>query len=233
MDIKEQLFAMQDMAYKEFHQKLMPTVAQEKVIGVRTPALRKFAKEYAKSAEAEIFLKTLPHTYYEENNLHAFLIEQIRDFDVALAETERFLPYIDNWATCDMFFPKVFLKHPEVMYQKAEEWMRSEKTYTIRYGIGILLRMFLGEMFSEAVLEKVASVRSEEYYVNMMIAWFFATALTKQYASAVAYIENGRLAAWVHNKTIQKARESLQIDQSAKAYLNTLKRKGEVNDISV
>jgi len=223
MQVEKRLFSMRDMGYKAFHQKLIPTVPEDTVIGVRTPKLRAFAKVYAKEEESQAFLDQLPHTYYEENNLHAFLIEQIKDFDKALAETERFLPYIDNWATCDMFFPKVFLKHPDRVYQKAEEWMRAEETYTVRYGIGILQRMFLEERFSEEVLEKVAVLRSEEYYINMMIAWFFATALTKQYHSAVRYIENRRLAPWVHNKAIQKARESLQIDKSIKDYLNTLK----------
>ena len=223
MQVEKRLFSMQDMGYKSFHQKLIPTVPEDTVIGVRTPKLRAFAKVYAKEEESKVFLDQLPHTYYEENNLHAFLIEQIKDIDAALAETERFLPHIDNWATCDMFFPKVFLKHPDRVYQKAEEWMRAEETYTVRYGIGILQRMFLGDRFSEEVLEKVAVLRSEEYYINMMIAWFFATALTKQYHSAVRYIENRRLAPWVHNKAIQKARESLQIDKSIKDYLNTLK----------
>ncbi|MBQ4087634.1 MAG: DNA alkylation repair protein [Clostridia bacterium] len=227
MQVEKRLFSMQDMGYKSFHQKLIPTVPEDTVIGVRTPKLRAFAKVYAKEEESQAFLDQLPHTYYEENNLHAFLIEQIKDFDKALAETERFLPYIGNWATCDMFFPKVFLKHPDRVYQKAEEWMHAKETYTVRYGIGILQRMFLGERFSEEVLEKVAVLRSEEYYINMMIAWFFATALTKQYHSAVRYIENRRLAPWVHNKAIQKARESLQIDKSIKDYLNTLKIKGE------
>ncbi len=227
MHVTDKLFSMQDMAYKEFHQKLMPTVEPKRVIGVRTPALRAFAKEFAKNKEADAFLQSLPHTYYEENNLHAFTVEQEKDFEKALFLTEQFLPYIDNWATCDMFFPKVFLKHPEKMYQKAEEWMASDHTYTVRYGIGILMRMFLTERFSEDVLYKVSSLRSEEYYINMMIAWFFATALDKQYASAVKYIEQCRLAPWVHNKAIQKARESLRTDKKTKDYLNGLKIKGE------
>ena len=227
MDITEKLFAMQDTAYKEFHQKLMPTVAKENIIGVRVPDLRNFAKTYAKSEEADTFLKVLPHVYYEENNLHAFVVEQEKDFEKALFLTEQFLPYIDNWATCDMFFPKVFLKRPEIMYQKALEWIASGHTYTVRYGIGILMRMFLTERFSEEILKKVAAIRSEEYYVNMMIAWFFATALDKQYSSAVVYIKQRKLAPWVHNKTIQKAKESLRIPKEIKTYLNGLKIKGE------
>ena len=227
MNVTEKLFSMQDITYKAFHQKLMPTVETKRVIGVRTPVLRAFAKEFAKSDEAEAFLHSLPHIYYEENNLHAFVVEQEKDFEKALVLAEQFLPYIDNWATCDMFFPKAFLKHPEEIYRKAVEWMASEHTYTVRYGIGIFMRMFLGERFSEGILEKVASLRSEEYYVNMMIAWFFATALDKQYGATVKYIEEQRLAPWVHNKAIQKARESLRIEKETKDYLNGLKIKGE------
>lgn len=233
MNVTEKLFSMQDTGYKEFHQKLMPTVEPERVIGVRTPMLRAFSKDFAKKESAEEFLQMLPHTYYEENNLHAFVIEQEKDFEKAMMLTEQFLPHIDNWATCDMFFPKVFLKHPEEMYRKAEMWMASAHPYKVRYGIGILMRMFLGERFSEEVLEKVALLRSEEYYINMMIAWFFATALDKQYGVAVKYIENRRLAPWVHNKAIQKARESLRIPKEIKAYLNGLKIKEKKYDIFV
>ena len=226
MNVTETLFSMQDLSYKAFHQRLIPTVHTDAVIGVRTPHLRAFAKEFAKEKQAALFLERLPHVYYEENNLHAFVVEQIKEFETALSETERFLPYIDNWATCDMFFPKVFLKNPQRMHEKALDWINSGQTYTVRYGIGILQRMFLGERFSPAVLETVAAVRSEEYYVNMMIAWFFATALTKQYDDAVRYIEEKRLTPWVHNKAIQKARESLCIPNETKDYLNTLKIKG-------
>ena len=218
--MKDKLFEMQDLKYREFHAKLMPTVDKEKIIGVRVPELRKFAKRISGTKEAEEFLKNLPHEYYEENNLHAFLIESIKDFDVALYETERFLPYIDNWATCDMFYPKVFKGNSEKLTDKIDEWLKSDKTYTVRYAIGLLMRMD----FVRGNMDKVAKVKSEEYYVNMMSAWYFATALAFNYAEAVEYLEKNRLSKWVHNKTLQKAKESYRIDKETKDFLGGLKR---------
>lgn len=226
MNIQEELFAMQDLEYKAFHAKLMPTVPPERIIGIRVPVLRKFAKAFAKTEESRTFLACLPHEYYEENNLHAFVAEQNRDFDTALAETERFLPYIDNWATCDMFFPKVFAKNPQKLLPKMEEWLESEKPYTVRYAIGLFMRLCLDEDFLPEYLERIAKIRSEEYYVNMMIAWFFATALAKQYDAALPYITEQRLDIWTHNKAIQKAVESNRIPKETKEYLKTLKIKG-------
>lgn len=223
IQVSERLFALQDEKYRDFHSALMPTVAKEKIIGVRVPDLRKLAKELYKNGVGDEFIKNLPHDFYEEDNIHAFIVEQIKNFDVCFAETEKFLPFIDNWATCDMFSPKVFAKHTAIIYNKSLEWISSDKTYTIRYGIGMLMRYFLDDNFNEDVLKIVSEIKSDEYYVNMMIAWFFATALAKQYVSALKYIENKRLDTWVHNKTIQKAIESNRISKDTKKYLRTLK----------
>lgn len=214
-----ELFKLQDLKYREFHSKLMPTVDKGLIIGIRVPVLRQFAKTIQNTKEAESFLKELPHKYYEENNLHAFLIEFIKDFDRALYETERFLPYVDNWATCDMFYPKIFKKNMDLLMPKINEWINSGKTYTVRYAIGLLMRMD----FKKEHMEAVAKVKSEEYYVNMMIAWYFATALAKNYEDAIEYLKEGRLSDWVHNKTIQKACESYRIDEGSKKKLRSIK----------
>lgn len=216
----DKLFKMQDLGYRDFHAKLMPTVDKELIIGIRVPQLRKFAKSLKGSSEAEAFLKKLPHKYYEENNLHAFLVEEIKDFETALLETERFLPYIDNWATCDMFYPKVFKKNPDKLMTKIKEWIKADKTYTVRYAIGLLMRMD----FKKEHLQMVAEVKSEEYYINMMISWYFATALAKNYTLAISYLEQKKLSVWVHNKTIQKAVESYRIDAPTKEILRGMKR---------
>jgi len=226
-DIQRTLFSMQDGQYRIFHSKLMPTVPFEKVIGVRTPLLRKFAKELSKTDKAKGFLSILPHEYYEENNLHAFLICLVKDFDEVICETEKFLPYIDNWATSDMFVPLVFKKNTDRLYPHILKWVGSDKTYTVRYAIGLLLNMYLDDNFSFEHLELVSGVKSCEYYVNMMRAWYFATALAKQYESTVVYLESKRLDVWTHNKTIQKAIESYRITNEQKMYLRTLKIKGK------
>lgn len=221
--VRNRLFGLRDENYRDFHSALMPTVDKDKIIGVRVPVLRKLSKELMKDGTGLEFIKILPHKYYEEDNIHAFIIEQIKDFEICLNETERFLPFIDNWATCDMFSPKVFSKHTDVIYRKSIEWINSDKTYTIRYGIGMLMRYFLDEGFNDDILRIVSEIKSDEYYVNMMIAWFFATALAKQYDSAVVYIEKQRLSPWIHNKTIQKAIESNRISKEVKLYLKTKK----------
>lgn len=224
MDIREELFALQDLQYKEFHSKLMPTVDADTIIGVRVPKLRAFAKQFAKTEEATVFMKELPHLYYEENNVHAFLIEQIKDYDTCIQELERFLPYVNNWATCDMMTPKILKKQLPELLDKIKIWMSSDHTYTVRYGIGLLMKFYLEEAFEERYLQMVAEVHSDEYYVNMMIAWYFATALAKQYEMALPYVEAQKLDVWVHNKTIQKAVESYRITPEQKTYLKTLKR---------
>lgn len=221
----EELFSMRDSAYRDFHSKLIPNIDKEKIIGIRTPVLRKYASKFAKSDNAESFLKTLPHYYYEENNLHAFLIEKIKDYDTAAAETERFLHYIDNWATCDMFLPPVFKKNKDKLIVKIKAWLKSEETYTVRYAVGLLMKLYLDADFRPEYMESVADIVSGEYYVKMMIAWYFATALAKKYDFAVEFLKQNRLDAWTHNKAIQKAVESERIDVETKKYLRTLKRK--------
>ena len=222
--VLERLFALQDTKYRAFQSKLMPTVAPETVIGVRTPLLRNLAKELAGTAEAADFLRVLPHAYYEENNLHAFLVEKIRDYDAALAETERFLPYIDNWATCDGLRPKALGRYPHKTAEKALGWMKSDHTYTVRYGIGTLMNFFLGEYYAPEYPEAVVAVKSNEYYINMMRAWYFATALIGHYDDIVKILETGRLDTFTHNKTISKARESYRITPEKKEYLKTLRK---------
>ena len=224
-NVQTRLFELQDLKYRDFHAKLMPTVNKEKIIGVRTPALRVFAKKYGKTDEAKEYLQILPHQYYEENNLHGLLIEQIKDYDTCLEELERFLPYIDNWATCDMLAVKVVKKHLDTFIDEIYLWMESDYTYTIRFGVNMLMRYYLEDAFRMEYPEKVAQVRSEEYYVNMMRAWYFATALAKQYEKILPFIEEQKLDIWTHNKTIQKAIESYRITPEQKEYLRGLKIK--------
>lgn len=223
--VRERLFAMRDLGYRDFHAKLVPNLSKEKIIGVRTPALRKFAKEFAKDERAALFLSVLPHEFYEENNLHAFLIAEIRDFDECAGEISRFLPYVDNWATCDSLSPRVFAENRARLLPLIDEWLRSRDTYAVRFGIEMLMNHFLEEDFSPECLEKVASVKSGEYYINMAAAWYFATALAKRYEEALPLFEEKRLDAWVHNKAIQKAAESFRVTNEHKAYLRTLKIK--------
>jgi len=224
MTIQERLFLMQDEKYRDFNAKLIPNVNKETVIGVRTPELRKFARELAKSDEVSVFLKSLPHQYFEENQLHSFLISEIKDYDTIITELEKFLPYIDNWATCDQLSPKIFKKYPNRLITEITKWLVSDKTYTIRFGIGMLMRWYLDGHFKPEYLNLVAEIRSEEYYINMMRAWYFATALAKQYNDTIRIIEENRLDVWTHNKTIQKAKESYRIDDERKIYLSTLKK---------
>lgn len=224
-DVRKKLFEMQDKGYRDFHAKLIPTVDKEKIIGIRTPMLRKFAKAFGKTEESEIFLKILPHQYYEENNLHGLLIEQIGDYDKCLEELEHFLPFIDNWATCDMLALRVVKNHLDVFIREIFRWIGSDEAYTIRFGISMLMRYYLEEEFKPEYPEKVALIRSEEYYVNMMRAWYFATALAKQYEQVLPFLEERRMDVWTHNKTIQKAVESYRITMEQKEYLRTLRIK--------
>lgn len=222
-EIRARLFELQDVQYKEFQQRLMPTVPDERVIGVRTPALRRLGKELVGTEEAKQFLLELPHYYYEENNLHAFLLERIGSINRALDEVERFLPYVDNWATCDSLNPRIFLSNKYKVLLHIRKWMTSDMPYTVRFGIGQLQRLFLDDEFSPDYLEWVAAVKSDEYYVNMMRAWFFATALAKQPEATWPWLEEGRLDEWTHNKTIQKAKESLRISPADKLRLSALR----------
>ena len=223
--IKSELFEIQDVKYKEFHTKLIPTVDKNTIIGVRIPDLRKMAKELSKKEDIDIFLNTLPHQYYEENNLHAFIIETEKNYDKCVEKINKFLPFVNNWATCDSMRPKVFSKNTEKLITEIEKWINSKDTYTVRFGIECLMTYYLDKDFNEKYLQSVCDIQSEEYYINMMRAWYFATALAKQYDSTVKYIENKKLDTWTHNKTIQKAVESYRITKEQKTYLKTLKRK--------
>lgn len=220
--IIETLFSLQDLEYRRFQCKLMPTVNPDTVIGVRTPELRALAKRIKGDLRVEAFLSELPHRYYEENNLHAFLITQGTDYDACIRALERFLPYVDNWATCDMMRPKCFRRHLNELLKQIEVWLISAHPFTVRFGIEMLMTYYLDGAFDPRYLELVAGVRREEYYVNMMCAWYFATALAKQWNSAVVYLEENRLPLWVHHKTIQKAIESYRIDDRQKEYLRNL-----------
>lgn len=224
-DIRARLFALADPAYGDFHAGLMPGIPRQRIIGVRVPHLRALAKTLRGTPAADAFLAELPHTYYEENNLHGFLLDFIRDFDACLAATERFLPYIDNWATCDGTSPRALIEKPDVLLAHVQEWLASDHTYTVRFGIETLMRHFLDARFSTAYPDAVAALRSDAYYINMMIAWYFATALAKQYDTILPYIENRSLDKWTHNKTIQKAIESYLITDAQKAHLRTLRIK--------
>ncbi|MBE6009166.1 MAG: DNA alkylation repair protein [Lachnospiraceae bacterium] len=225
-EIRETLFSLQDEPYREFQVKLIPSIRPETMIGVRTPVLRKLAKELSKDPGIDEFLQDLPHRYFDENQLHAFLISEIKAFDKCMEQTEKFLPFINNWATCDQLSPKVFKKHRQDLLPHIRVWIKSKETYTVRFGIGMLMQHFLDEDFDLAYPELVSKIRSEEYYINMMIAWYFATALAKQYDAVLPYIEQKKLAPWTHNKAIQKARESYRVTQEQKDYLKSLKVKG-------
>ena len=223
--IQKQLFELQDLGYKEFHSKLMPTVCKDKIIGVRVPQLRKFAKELNKSELKEDFLNTLPHKYYEEDNLHAFLIEQINDFDECISALDNFLLFIDNWATCDMMTPKILGENPDLLYKKIQEWTKSKHTYTVRFAVVVLIKFFMDERLDKKHLNLLLSIKSDEYYINMAIAWYLATALSSGWDLVIPYIENQKFDKWVHNKAIQKANESYRITKEQKDYLKTLKAK--------
>ena len=222
-ELQRSLFELQDLKYRDFQSKLLPKTEKEKIIGVRTPILRKFAKKFAQTKEAQKFLQELPHQYYEENNLHLMLVTQIRDYKKCLKEVTQFLPYIDNWATCDLPLPKCFEKHKAELIVDVKNWIASNDTYTIRYGIGVLLRLYLAEDFKDEYPKLVSAVISDEYYVNMMIAWYFATALAKQWEAVIGYLKDRKLTEWVHRKTIQKAIESNRITEEQKAELRGLR----------
>lgn len=222
-DILRQLFDLRDEAYADFQRKLIPTVDPASVIGVRTPELRKLAKSLRGSESAHSFLQSLPHTYFEENQLHAFLLSDLRDFDACLDGVESFLPYIDNWATCDQLSPAVFARCKAVLLPHIFDWMHSGETYTIRFGVGMLMRHFLDGDFDPRYPQAVAAIRSEEYYVRMMCAWYLATALAKQYDAVLPLLQTQTTDAWTHNKAIQKAVESFRITPEQKEYLKTLK----------
>ena len=222
-NIQKKLFQLQDVGYGDFHSKLMPNIPREKIIGIRVPVLRRFVKELSK-AEKEDFLQQLPHTYYEENNLHGLIIMESKDYGSCIGELERFLPYIDNWATCDMLRPKILRKHLPELLEKIYQWLSSEDTYSVRLAIGFLMSFYLDDgAYQREYLVNVAEISSQEYYVRMMVAWYFATALAKQYQDVLPYMQNGRLEEWTRRKAIQKALESRRVSPEHKEYLRSLR----------
>ena len=224
-EIKNHLYELKETDYKEFMAKLIPTVDPGTVLGIRTPSLRNYAKELAKRDDIDEFLHSLPHELFDENQLHAFILSELKDYDRCIKEVDNFLSYVDNWATCDQLSPKVFKKHKKELLVSIKTWLKSKDTYTIRFAIGMLMQYFLDDEFDETYPKTVAKIKSDEYYINMMIAWYFATALAKQYDAILPYIEKNVLDKWTHNKTIQKAIESYRITDEQKEYLKSLKIK--------
>ena len=224
-DIRGWLQARQDTKYRDMQVKILPSLSPDAIIGVRTPDLRKYAKEIGRREDVKEFLESLPHRFFEENQLHAFIISDLKDYGQCMTELARFLPYVDNWATCDQMSPRVFKKQRQELLSSIREWIASDRCYTVRFGLKMLMEHFLDDDFSPAYVEMAAGVKSDEYYVNMMIAWYFATALAKQYDTVLPFIEGNRLAPWTHNKAIQKAVESYRIAEEQKDYLRSLRRK--------
>lgn len=222
-DIRKELFDNQDTKYRDFQKKLIPTVDPDSVIGVRTPKLRDIAKEYLKRDDVDDFLLTLPHEYFDENQLHAFILSGMKDYEKCISGVSEFLPYVDNWATCDQMSPKVFKKHRKELLMSIKEWLGSKETYTVRFAVGMLMEHFLDEDFDLKYPQMVSKLRSDEYYINMMIAWYFATALAKQYDAVVPFIVDKKLDPWTHNMAIRKSTESYRITPEQKQYLKSLK----------
>ncbi|MBP0969788.1 MAG: DNA alkylation repair protein [Oscillospiraceae bacterium] len=223
-EIIEKLFSAQDTEYRELLIRLLAGVPADCVIGVRTPVLKDMAKDLCKTQDITWFLDSLPHRYFEENQLHAFIVSRIKDMHSCLSRTEEFLPYIDNWATCDQFSPSVFSRNRDLLLSRIPEWLSSGRTYTVRFGIDMLMRHFLDDRFDPSQAEMVAALQDDEYYVNMASAWYFATALAKQYDSVIGFLTENRLSGWVHNKSIQKAIESRRITEEQKTFLKTLRK---------
>ena len=223
MKIYKELQALKEKEYADFQAKLVPTIEPSTILGIRVPKLRALAKSYIRDQECQVFLDSLPHNYYDENMLHAILISEMKDYDKCINRLEAFLPYVDNWAVCDIMSPKLFKRYRGDLMTRIKVWIASEETYTIRFGLGMLMTHFLDEDFRPEYLDMASSIRSDEYYVNMMIAWFFATALAKQWEVSLPYIEDKRLDDWTHKKAIQMARESLRISKEKKEYLKGLK----------
>lgn len=222
-EIKKSLLDRQDVKYRDFQAKLIPTVEPGTIIGVRTPALRDLAKQLAKREDIDEFLTSLPHRFFEENQLHAFIISEMKNYTECMKKLDAFLPFVDNWATCDQMSPKIFKKNRDSLIPRIKEWLNSSHTYTVRFAIKMLMEHFLDESYDISYPETVAAIRSDDYYVNMMIAWYFATALAKQFESALFFIEEKKLTPQTHNKAIQKSIESYRITAEQKAYLKSLK----------
>lgn len=222
-EIRAELFRLQDEKYRDFQSKLIPTVDQETVIGVRTPELRKLAKQLVKRDDIGVFLSALPHEFFDENQLHGFIISEMKDYSRCMEELCVFLPFVNNWATCDQMSPKVFKKHRQELLVQIRTWLAANDTYIVRFAIGMLMEHFLDEDFDICYPEMVAAIRTDEYYINMMTAWYFATALAKQYKAVLPFMEERRLDAWTHNKAIQKSVESNRIPPEHKKYLRSLR----------
>ncbi|MBR6650599.1 MAG: DNA alkylation repair protein [Clostridia bacterium] len=225
VELNERLFLLSDEKFKKFNSSLIPNIDPEYIIGVKTPQLKSLAKELYKSDNYKEFLLDLPHKYYEENQIHDFIIAEFKDFDKCIIEVERFLPYIDNWATCDQLSPKLFVKHKTELLEYINRWIKYRHTYTVRFAVNMLMRHFLEDDFRIIYADMVAEISIDDYYVNMVRAWYFATALAKQWESVLPYLEDKKLDVWTHNKTIQKSVESLRISKEQKEYLKTLKIK--------
>ena len=223
MNLIDKLFELQDLDYKNFNAKLLPTVDKNKIIGVRNPELRKLTKNFFQHNDAQNFLDNLPHNFFEENSVHAILLSEMKDFSDCLREVKKFLPYIDNWAICDSLVPKIFSKHTAELEGEIETWLASNETYTIRFGISMLMKFYLDKNFDKKYLQKVSEIKSTEYYVEMMAAWFFAEALFKQYDSAIIFLQDKKLSPQVHRMTIQKAVDSRRISADTKIYLKSLR----------
>ena len=221
----KKLISLQDLKYRDMQIKIIPNIDPASIIGVRTPELKKIAKEMYRSGEYRSFIKKLPHDHFEENQLHAFIICEMKDPAECFDEVEHFLPYVDNWATCDQLSPKIFKKNKDELIKHIKTWIGSDRTYTVRFGVGMLMQHFLDDDYDEKYPKMVAGLRSDEYYINMMIAWYFATALAKQYESVLPYIEENKLDDWTHNKAIQKSLESFRVTDEHKKYLRSLKVK--------
>jgi len=219
MTVYERLLEVRDVEYKDFQAKLVPNISPDTIIGVRTPAMRAVAKEVFKSPEKDIFLNDLPHRYYEENLVHFFVLAEMKDFDKCVEAVEKFLPYVDCWPVSDQATPKSFKKNHEKLLPFIKKWIASDHVYTARFGIRMLMNEFLGDDYKEEYLELASSNKGDDYYLKMMVAWFFATALAKQYDSAVKYIEDRKLDEWIHKKSIQKAVESYRVSDEHKEYL--------------
>lgn len=221
--IKKNLFKYQDKKYQKFESSLIPNVEKKLIIGVKTPILKNMAKEIIKADLSDKYIKMLPHKYFEENQIHSFIISESKDFDECIKNINNFLKYVDNWATCDQLCPKIFKKNKNQLLIHIKKWINIKKTYYIRFGIKMLMSHFLDEDFDKKYLKIVSSIQSDEYYVNMMIAWYFATALAKQYDDTIVYLEKYKLSPWVHNQTIKKAIESYRVSEKNKKYLKSLK----------
>ncbi len=219
MKPKDYFFKIKDDKYQKFTSKLLPNIPSEKVIGVKIPVIKKYAKEYNKDEESKLFLKSLPHNFLEENILHGQLISLVKNFDEMVELLDDFLPYVDNWSVCDTIKPNIVKKYPEEYLKYLKKWIKSKEEYRVRFSIVSLLTYYLDDNFTNEINELVLSVKSDKYYINMAIAWYFSYALIKQFDSTIYIFKNKLLDSWTNNKSIQKARESFRISNDKKEEL--------------